>query len=168
MARTRTELTPDQDARIAEGVRRGETAERVAAALGGVVSGRTIGRRMKELRGPIVSRASSSSPSEARPVDPVPTSPEDIPDGATLPELADLLRRAKVLLAAAEDDENLPLAGQMIRVCGQLAETIRKATPPTQADPNDSPDMVKLGAEVEARFFKMIELVAEEHDPRAA
>lgn len=168
MARKRTELTPDQDARIVSGVKRGDTAEQVAAALGGVVSSRTIGRRMRELRGPIASRASSApTPDVGRPP-PVPTSPDEIPDGASLPELADLLRRAKALLADAEDEKNLPLAGQMIRVCSQLAETIRKATPPEQADPNDSPDMVKLGADVEKRFLKMIDLVAEEHDPRAA
>lgn len=165
MARKRTELGPDVEARIAALTTQGWPAERIASdpivsAAG--VSGRTIGRRMRELRGNVSSRAVSKAsvvpPPDSSP--PVPTSPEDIPDDASLPELADLLRRAKLLLAAAEAEKNLPLAGQMIRVCSQLAETIRKATPPERPDPNDSPDMVALGKQVAARLHKMVDLVA--------
>lgn len=168
MARKRTELGPDVEDRIAALTTRGGTAESIAAdpivsAAG--VSARTIGRRMRELRGSVSSRAAvpETAPSPVSPPPPppasVPTSPEDIPDNASLPELNDLLDRAKALLEEAETTKNLPLAGQMIRVCSQLAETIRKATPPEPPDPNASPDMMAKGRETRERLHKAVDLV---------
>lgn len=165
MARKRTELSADVEARIEALMRSGGTAEGIASQLraeGVALSRATIGRRLRELRGPVATRATTkvAPPSAPDSEPPLPTSPEDIPSDASLPELADLLRRAKVLLAEAEAAKNLPLAGQMIRVCSQLAETIRKATPPERPDPNDSPDMVALGKQVAERLHKMVDLVA--------
>ncbi len=159
---------PDVAARIATLTDQGWPAKRIAldpkvAAAG--VSERSISRKQRGRRGAVSSRAASKPPAgppkgKSAPVVPdVPTSPEDIPSDASLPELADLLRRAKLLLKAAEEDKNLPLAGQMIRVCSQLAETIRKATPPTPEDPNDSPDMVAKGKETRERLHKAVDLV---------
>jgi hypothetical protein len=90
----------------------------------------------------------------------LPTSPEEIPDAASLPELLGLLERCKKALALAENDQNLPLIGQMIRVAAQLSETIRKATPPEPADPNDAPDMIALRVEAARKWHEMIDLVA--------
>lgn len=164
MARKRTELGHDVEARIAAGIRRGETAEQVAAALGGVVSGRTIGRRMRELRGPVtagrsVAATTSASAASAPPASPLPPSPEEIPEGATLTQLDGWISQAEAAIDKAELDENLPLLGQMLRVAASLAETRRKATPPAKADPNDSPDMVKLAAEVAKRLHLFVEIL---------
>lgn len=130
-------------------------------AVGGVVSARTIGRRMREVRGPVKARTGS----KPEPLDaaPLPAAPDEIPEGASLPELLGLLERCKTALAQAEADKNLPLVGQMIRVAAQLSETIRKATPPKQVDPNDAPDMVALRVEAARKWHEMIDLVADGH-----
>ena len=96
---------------------------------------------------------------ESRPE--LPRTPDDIPEGATLPELQELMTRCKAALSSAEAEDNLPLVGQMIRVAASLAETIRKATPPERPDPNDNPDFQKLGAQVAERLHKMIDAVTE-------
>lgn len=160
--RKRTELGSDVEARIALGVKRGETAGEIAKAIGSAVSARTIARRVREIRGPVQSpRPRTSSGSSAEAPAPLPTSPDDIPDEASLPELYALLERCKTALARAETEANLPLVGQMIRVAAQLSETIRKATPPKQADPNDAPDMVALRVEASRKWHEMIDLVAD-------
>jgi len=176
MARKRAELGAESETRIAVGIHRGETAEQIAAALGGSVSSRTIGRRMREIRGPVQSpRPGAKSPAaevvysppprdrESRPdvAGNLPASPDEIPEGASLPELLSLLERCKSALASAEADKNLPLVGQMIRVAASLSETIRKATPPKQVDPNDAPDMVALRVEAARKWHEMIDLVAD-------
>lgn len=166
MARKRTALTPEQDARIEAGIRRGETADQVAAALGGVLSSRTIGRRMREIRGPVTSRATQRGPEGAPPTSrptsttSLPSAPEDIPDDASLTQLDGWIEMAEEAIELARNGGNLPLLGQLLRVVTALAETRRKATPPAKPDPNDSPDMIKLGAEVAARLHEMIDIVA--------
>ncbi len=171
MARRETKLGAAAEARIAEGVQRGERAEDVAAALGGVVSLSTVGRRMRKLRGPLkaprynaksaTTRRRNKSATTTKVEPPLPTTPEEIPEGASLPELTRLYARCETALAQAEKAENLPLVGQMIRVAAQLSETIRKATPPKQADPNDAPDMIALRAEAARMWHEMIDLVAD-------
>lgn len=162
--RKRTELGPDVEARIALGIKRGETAAQVSKAIGGSISMRTIGRRMREIRGPVQSPrpgAQLASAPPDTPVDALPTSPDEIPEGASLPELQNLLARCKVALAQAEKDKNIPFVGNMLRVAAQLSETIRKATPPKQSDPNDAPDMVALRVEAARKWHEMIDLVAD-------
>lgn len=164
MARKRSDYGPVVTARIEALTAQGWPAYRIAqdpVVLAAGVSSRTISRRQQELRGPVGPRAGSKAMTPPAPdsAPPVPTSPDDIPSDASLPELADLLRRAKALLGEAEAAKNLPLAGQMIRVIASLAETIRKATPPERPDPNDSPDMVSMGRLVAERLHKMVDLV---------
>jgi hypothetical protein len=162
--RKRVELGSDVEARIALGVKRGETHGQVAKAIGASISARTIARRMREIRGPVQAPRHGAKPAaatETRAATPLPTSPDEIPEGASLPELTGLLDRCKSALTQAETDENLPLVGQMIRVAAQLSETIRKATPPKQADPNDAPDMVALRTEAARRWHEMVDLVAD-------
>lgn len=163
--RPRTHLGPDVERRIVEGIKRGETGKQIAVAIGSVVSASTVERRVREIRGPVqtprTKRAKAPTrKSTAQPVS-VPTSPDDIPEGASLPELVGLLERCKAALKQAETDKNLPLIGQMIRVAAQLSETIRKATPPKQADPNDAPDMVALRAKAAEKWHQMVDLVAD-------
>lgn len=166
MARNRTELGPNVEARILSGVKRGETAAQVSAALGGVVSRATVGRRMREVRGPVaaprVSVASKPAPSAAQvAVDEVPEEvPEDTPLGQIDAWLA-LVDEAIDKVGPGSADENLPLFGQLIARASALSETRRKATPPERADPNDSPDMVALRAEAARKWHEMIDLVAE-------
>lgn len=160
--RKRIALGSDVEARIALGVKRGETHAQVTKAIGASISSRTIARRMREIRGPVQAHRSGSRPSApSAHAAPLPTSPDEIPEGASLPELTGLLDRCKAALTQAELDENLPLVGQMIRVAAQISETIRKATPPKQADPNDAPDMVALRTEAARRWHEMVDLVAD-------
>ena len=168
MAGTRMELGEAGNARLEALTRAGGTAESISATLraeGWPVSRATVQRRMAEIRGPVrPSRAAAkalhvpASPGAER----LPETPEDVPEGASLPELAALLARCKAALSAAEEAGNLPLVGQMIRVAAAISETMRKATPPERPDPNDAPDMVAMGAEVAKRLHKMVDLVADE------
>lgn len=168
MATTRMQLGEAGDARLRALTRAGGTAVSVSATLraeGWPVSRATVQRRMQELRGKVRPGRPNAKPQ--RPVAPVaapeatplPSEPEDVPDGASLPELAALLERCKAALTAAEDEGNLPLVGQMIRVAAAITETMRKATPPARPDPNDSPDMVALGKAVAERVHEMIAMV---------
>ena len=160
MARKRIEIGASAEGQIRALMTRGGTVESITASLhaSGLtgVSKATVARRMAEMRSGGATRPPPPPP-ESEPE--LPTSPEDIPSGASVPELANLLDRCKAALAQAEADQNLPLVGQMIRVAASLAETMRKATPPERQDPNEHPDMVKLGEEWEARMHKMIDLV---------
>lgn len=138
----------------------------IAAAIGGAVSPATVSRRMREVRGSVKTpRGRSSAASTGAPpttdAAPLPASPAEVPEGATLPELQSLLTRCKVALTNAEASENLPLVGQMIRVAAQISETIRKATPVKQVDPNDGPDMVALRVEAARKWHEMVDLVAD-------
>lgn len=162
--RKRTNLGADAEARIALGAKRGETAEQVSVALGGATSRATVSRRLRELRGPTkATRTSKVGKSASKKTAPpsVPSSPDDIPDDADLPTLYALLDVTKKALTKAEQDENFVALGQMIRVGAALAETIRKATPPKQADPNDAPDMVALRLSATKKWHEMIDLVAD-------
>lgn len=159
--RRRIALAPDVESRIAIGVQRGEPAQQIAAAIGGGVSPATIGRRMREIRGPVQSPRPKAKSTIAASDVPLPVSPDEIPEGASLPELTKLLERCKAALSSAEKAQNLPLVGQMIRVAASLSETIRKATPPKRVDPNDAPDMVALRIEAARKWHEMIDLVAE-------
>lgn len=153
MARKRLELTESQTARLADGVRRGETAEQVATALGGGLGPRTVARRMRELRGPVAQSRGSSRRAEApastpvlasgaSPMPAVDAAALEPPPGATREELHRLLGRAKAAIEEAERVGNLPLVGQMIRVTAMLSETIRKSTPAPTPNPEDDLDMI--------------------------
>lgn len=168
MARKRTDWGERADQRLTELLRRGGTAESIAAALaadGIAVSSRTIGRRMKEIRGPVAApRVTSAGRVESAvarvAVDAI---PEDVPENTPLGQLdawIEQVGEAIDKVAPGSIDENLPLFGQLIARAAALSETRRKATPPSRPDPNESPDMRKLAKEVAERLHKMVDLVA--------
>jgi hypothetical protein len=95
-------------------------------------------------------------------------SPDDIPEGTDMDTLDRWLQIAERNGRVANHEGNLPAVAQMGRLSTSLLEAKRKLAPIPTPDPNENPDMVKLGAEVEARFLKMIALVAEEYEPRTA
>jgi hypothetical protein len=168
MGRKRIDLGHEVEGQIRALMARGGTVESITAALvaGGVkgASSATIGRRMRELRGEVNAGraerlANSRPPLASTPPPPIPSAPEEIPEGASLSELASLRTRCKEALDMAEAESDLKLVGQLIRVQASLEDLIRKATPAKAADPNDSPDMAKLGAEVAERLHKMVDLV---------
>jgi hypothetical protein len=134
--------------------------------MGCDMSRATLARRMREKRGAVGPPQVQGPRAKPKPADlavsgdPLPEDPDEIPEAATVPELTQLLARCNEALRKAEVAGNLPLVGQMIRVAASLAETIRKATPPERADPNEHPDMVDMGKRVAERLHKMVDLVA--------
>lgn len=168
MARKRTELGPDVDRQIAALTRRGGTAESIAATLsaaGVAVSPSTIGRRMRELRGPVaapraIASSKASSPLPRAAVDAI---PEDVPENTPLGQLDAWLEQVTEAIdkvAPGAVDENLPLFGQLIARAAALSETRRKATPPAPPDPNENPDLRRLAKDVVERLHRMVDLVA--------
>ncbi len=168
MARKRIDLGHEVEGQIRALMARGGTVESITKALaaGGVkgASSATIGRRMRDLRAEVNAgrskRLANAKPAAPpTPVAPIPKAPEEIPEGASLAELASLRARCKEALDSAEGEQDLKLVGQLIRVQASLEDLIRKATPAKAADPNDHPDMAKLGADVAERLHKMVDLV---------
>jgi len=92
----------------------------------------------------------------------LPRSPDEIPEGTGLEAYDRELARAERMADGAELEGDLKATGNAGRLVGFLLDAKRKATPKPVADPNAAPDMVALGAEVEARFLKMVDLVLEE------
>lgn len=93
---------------------------------------------------------------------PLPETEDDIPEGTDIDTLDRWIQVAERNGRAAENEGNLQALAQMGRLSASLLEAKRKGAPPVIPDPNDSPDMVALGAEVEARLLKMVDLVLEE------
>lgn len=178
MPRNKTILSAAGDAVVKQGVKQGKTAEQIHATLpkeDAGVSIRTIGRRIKELRGGVRSKRSDAAPSTVPPPAPVPTSdapspeaipvyskPEDVPEGTSVSELQKLLGTCERARMQAEVDQNWPVVSQLIRTSTMILDSIRKATPVAAPDPNDNPDMVTLGAQVAERLHAMVDLVAKE------
>ena len=179
MARTRNDFGSAGNARFLALVAQGWTAKAIAAdlnAAGVVVSRSTIDTRMREVRGHVATPRSASPPSFARelaaaggapPIPPPVETSEALPTEADIeaataegPMAAEaLLARIVRLGQAAETQGNLAVVGQLISREIQARDLIRKLTPPEKPDPNDAVDMVALGAEVSARFAKMVDMV---------
>lgn len=180
MPRKRTEIGARAEKKIAELIARGGTAQSIAKALraAGVkgVSERTIGRRMKEVRG--AAKAPRGSKAEAANAlregyaaaaagvktgvddgEDLPK-PDEIPADAELVKINEWLARADTLGRAAFAKGDLEGMGKMGRLTSALLEAKRKATPPEKDDPNDSPEMRTLGEQVEARLLKMVDDIA--------
>lgn len=158
MAGKPKELGPGVESRIVALLRQGGTADSITATLhaeGVRASRATIARRMHDLSGRVVEERAKVHVAPE-----LPTSPDEIPAGATLAQLDGWIRQAEAAITTAESEGDLALMGQMLRVASSLAETRRKATPPARPDPNDSPDMVRLAAQAAERLHKMIDLVA--------
>lgn len=180
MARHRDELSARAEKLIAELAGRGATAEVIAKQLRAkklaVVSARTIGRRLRELRGNVragrVSKKSSSSSTktdraaaldkalDAEPDVALPSSPESIPEGLGLEVLHRMRKKAERAANAAMHAKDLANFAAMGRLVTSLNAEIRKATPPKQDDPNENPDMRELAEEVGGRLHKLIDQVA--------
>ena len=178
MARKRTDHGSAVEARIAALAARGGTAETIAKALrtDGVkgVSARTIGRRLRELRGKVrVGRtttrarapkveleppelpAPAGSPPTADP--PLPSSPDAIPEGLSLDMLHRLRAKADGAAQHALAQQDLATFAAMGRLVTGLSEAIRKATPPEKPDPEDSPDMIAAATRARETLHKLVD-----------
>ena len=171
MGRTPTDLGPDADARIRARMARGESPKKIHAALqaDGLpgVSERTIARRMAALRSEVnagrsVSKRPVAPPARPKAGPPLPATPEDIPADASLDLLEHYRSIARSSVEAASDEGDLKLVAQLINMAGAVEDRITRRTPRPVEDINDQPDMVRLGAQVEARFLKMIDMVLED------
>ena len=184
MARKRTELGTDGDARLVALAGQGWTAKAIAddlKARGINISRSSVDTRVRALRGPVATprakaalgfaaglAAAGGAPSEPAPTPP-PSQPEDLPteediEAAVLagPEaiaraLADI--EAGYRRAALGENEAVTARWGSLRL--QALALQAKATPPAPPDPNDAPDMVALGGEVVGRLLKAIDLVVE-------
>jgi hypothetical protein len=166
MARKPNPLSQDHEQRLITLMKAGRTAAQIADALAaeGVkgLSRATVGRRMRELRGPtrLTPPAASKAP-RAEPVEaPLPSSPDAIPEGTDLEQIERWLETAERNARAAEADGNLAGLGAMGRLAKGLLEAKVKARPTPPPDPNQNPDMQKLGADVSVRFLKLIDEAA--------
>lgn len=184
MPRTKTEISARAKKKIEQLVARGGTADSIAKALraAGIkgVSARTIGRRIAELRGPTRAprgtaraaadalreeySAAAAAADDEQAADAGDSADEgELPDPKAIPENADLdqinawLKRADTLGKAAFTKGDLEGMGKMGRLTSALLEAKRKATPLEKEDPNDSPDMRKLGDQVEVRLLKIVD-----------
>lgn len=190
MARPRRDLTPAQEAHLLDLMSRGGTVESCTAALhakGANVSKATVGRRMREMQGKVkerraervaaLAKVSRAEPEPDPPKKPgpkkrakpkktaepeleLPASPAEIPDAADPGTLDRWIETANRMGRIAEDEGDLDSLAKMGRLTAALLEHKRKAAPPPKHDPNDDPDMIKLGAEVAARLHSLIERVA--------
>lgn len=171
MARKRTEFGKAVDTRIVALMRAGGTAESISSQLAseGVegASRATIGRRMTELRATVrakrakAMKAAAKPSSESKPskASPLPTSPDEIPEGADLETLNEWLETAKRMGKVAELEGDLQAIARAGRLVTSLIEAKRKAAPPTKPDPNENPDYRALAEEVEARLHKLADEV---------
>lgn len=152
---------PASDEAIRAMVARGATAKQIAALTG--MTPRTAARRKEEaLAAAKPARAASAKrrppPAPVEAVDPpLPPSPDAIPDGADPGTIDRWIKRAEELAELASNAGEVDGFVKMGRLSTALLEHKRKATPPAMPDPNDSPDMVKLGAEVGSRLHKLID-----------
>lgn len=90
---------------------------------------------------------------------PLPESPDEIPDGTDLDTLDRWLMIAERNGRAAEQEGNLQALAQMGRLSASLLDAKRKSAPLPVPDPNEHPDMIKLGAEVEERLHRMVDIL---------
>ena len=178
MGRPRIELGPDADVMIRSLLAKGGTVESITAALrAGPVpdaAPATVGRRMAEVRadvnkgrserrGAAAAVAPVVPPSAPAPIEPdLPRSAEDIPENASLADYDRWIARAEKMADDADVDGDLKAIANAGRLVGFFMAERRKATPEAKEDPNDQPDMIALGADVERRLLKMIDLVLEE------
>ncbi len=162
MPRKKTELGADADARIVQLMRAGGTVDSIQAVLAkeGVKTSRsTIGRRVNDLKtgrikaaiatvGPITQNGASSDADHTN---------GSVPDDSHIKDPLDrLLAKVDRMAIVAEEAADFAGLAQAARLSAQLLESKRKSAPLPTPDPNESPDMVKLGAEVAERLEKMI------------
>lgn len=172
MPRKRHEFGKAIDKRIVALMRAGGTAESISTKLAseGVdgASRATIGRRMTELRDSVkgarakamTKARDSSEPSlKEKTKTPLPSSPDDIPEGADLETINEWLATAKRMGKVAELEGDLAAIARAGRLVTSLIDAKRKATPPAKSDPDDNPDYRSLAEDVEARLHKLADEV---------
>lgn len=166
-----------------------ETNTAALQAAGINISKATVGRRMRELQGKVremraervaALQAVSKLEPTPEPKKPkkkkgkaskaeleveaiaaaMPATPADIPDHVDSSTLDRWIETANRMGLIAEEDGDLDSLAKMGRLTASLLEHKRKAAPPPKHDPNDDPDMVKLGADVALRLHNLIERVA--------
>ena len=168
MARKRIEMGPEAEGVIRALMAKGGTVESVTAALRAgclpTAAPATVGRRMAEMRKEVNAEAVARRAGGKAPIpEPdLPTRPEEIPETATTADYDRWIARSERMADDAEAEGDIKAAATAGRLVGFFMSERRKAAPEPVPDPNLSPDMVALGADVEQRFLKMIDLVLEE------
>ncbi len=152
MARKPLNLGQDAEAEIAARASQGWTSESIVKAL--AAKGIKVSRRTVDARRP----RPSAAPTAAELPD-LPADAEAIPDGEDPTTYDYWLRVARKQALQAELDKNAPHIARMVGMANDLLEKKRKAMPLPKADPNEHPDMVKLGAETKERVHRAIDLV---------
>lgn len=134
---------------------RGDSADAISKALGGVVSRATVGRRMSEMRygaGDV-----PAGPAEAE----LPEDPENVPADTDPATVDKWIARVEKLAQVAELHQDAKRLGELGRLANTLFEAKRKATPIAKVDPNDAPDMIAAKEEARAAFRKLAKQAAE-------
>lgn len=156
LPRKKRDLGAKVTRRIEALTRAGGTEASIAKALaaeGAKVSPSTVGRRKRALAG------KASKPKAVLAPPPLPSTPDEIPEGTDLDTLDRWLETATRMGKVAEVNGDLAALARAGRLATSLLEAKRKATPPARADPNDSPDMTKLAAQVRERLHKLVDQV---------
>jgi hypothetical protein len=135
---------------------RGTSAEALAAEFGGKISARSLGRRMRELKGKADSARSDARKSSAPVVDTLPEA-DAVPENTHLEQLDGWLKRAEREARAAETRGDIETLAKMVRLAGTLLEQKRKATPPPKRDPDENPDMITAARRAREKLHKLIE-----------
>ena len=167
MPRKRIELGPAAEDMIRVLLSKGGTVESITAALRAgpapLASPATVGRRMAEVRQSVNEGRSERRQATAGVVESdLPGSAEEIPAGSSLADYDRWIAKAERMADDADAEGDLKAMGYFARLVGFFMAERRKAAPEPVPDPNDHPDMVALGAEVEQRLLKMVDLVLEE------
>lgn len=173
MGRRRIELSPTVEAEIAARAARGESVDRVTAALGGQVSRSTIARKLADLRSGATQRAPAraAAPSAEAAVDPQPwiesAEASDVPDappeGTSLEQLNAWITRLEKAADAAEKEGKLPALASIASKVTALMALRHKSAPLPKQDPNVRPDYVELARKGEERLLKLIRGTFKEH-----
>jgi hypothetical protein len=151
MGRKRIELGAEAEAQIAARMKRGQSAQTIAKAIGGGVSYRTVARRMRELKG-------KEPPKESKPVvEDVADVPEEIPEGVDLGTVEKWIPRIERAAESAEADGDFTAMSSLMAKLVALLEHKRKATPIPKPDPNDNPDMIAAKERARKEFHRLIE-----------
>lgn len=171
MARKRNDYGPDGEALIKAHMARGGTVLSITQALRAgpvpTATTATVHRRMKELRHEVhearlARRREATTDSIDSSGEELPTSPDQVPDGATTADYDRWIARAERMADDADAEGDVKAAAVAGRLVGFFMAERRKAAPEPIVDPDDHPDMVAMGAEATSRLERLCEMVVEE------
>lgn len=167
MGRKRTEFGTITDAEIRTRTERGESAETIATALGLQDQTRTIRRRQAELRGkagPIPLAGPPAQPGGSGLASPpgrarteVEDVPDEVPEGTPVEQLDRWIRRLEKMADAAEVAGNVAGVASLSAKMAAMSSLRHRVAPLPKADPNENPDFISLGEQVEKRLFTLID-----------